>query len=113
VNGLAIGGASRGIEDYYLAEVIHGPGAFVEYARNHDDFEEVMRRKLERELRVVILGELAENAPTLLPLVLKTPAGGLPRPSAPATGAGGRGAPAYPTGNSAAPTRRPSDNSTL
>lgn len=58
VNGLAIGGASRGIEDYYLAEVIHGPGAFVEYARNHDDFEEVMRRKLERELRVVILGEL-------------------------------------------------------
>jgi hypothetical protein len=57
VNGLAIGGASRGIEDYYLAEVIHGPGAFVEYARNHDDFEEVMRRKLERELRVVILGE--------------------------------------------------------
>jgi hypothetical protein len=60
VNGLAIGGASRGIEDYYLAEVIHGPGAFVEYARNHDDFEEVMRRKLERELRVVILGELAE-----------------------------------------------------
>jgi hypothetical protein len=60
VNGLAIGGASRGIEDYYLAEVIHGPGAFVEYARNHEDFEEVMRRKLERELRVVILGELAE-----------------------------------------------------
>jgi hypothetical protein len=58
VNGLAIGGASRGIEDYYLAEVIHGPGAFVEYARNHDEFEEVMRRKLERELRVVILGEL-------------------------------------------------------
>lgn len=60
VNGLAIGGASRGIEDYYLAEVIHGPGAFVEYARNHDDFAEVMRRKLERELRVVILGEVAE-----------------------------------------------------
>jgi hypothetical protein len=58
VNGLAIGGASRGIEDYYLAEVIHGPGAFVEYAANHEDFEEVMRRKLERELRVVILGEL-------------------------------------------------------
>jgi hypothetical protein len=35
VNGLAIGGASRGIEDYYLTEVIRGPGAFVEYARNH------------------------------------------------------------------------------
>jgi hypothetical protein len=58
VNGLAIGGASRGIEDYYLAEVIQGPGAFVEYARNHDDFEQTMRRKLERELRVMILGDL-------------------------------------------------------
>ncbi|MDG4649152.1 DUF1194 domain-containing protein [Roseibacterium sp. SDUM158017] len=56
VNGLAIGGASRGIEDYYLAEVIHGPGAFVEYAADHEDFEETMRRKLERELRVMILG---------------------------------------------------------
>lgn len=58
VNGLAIGGASQGIEDYYLAEVIHGPGAFVEYARSHQDFEEAMRRKLERELRVMILGEV-------------------------------------------------------
>jgi hypothetical protein len=59
VNGLAIGGASRGIEDYYLAEVIRGPGAFVEYAANHEDFAETMRRKLERELRVMILGGLA------------------------------------------------------
>ncbi|MGP1357261.1 DUF1194 domain-containing protein, partial [Roseicyclus sp.] len=58
VNGLAIGGASQGIEDYYLEEVIHGPGAFVEYARSHQDFEEAMRRKLERELRVMILGEV-------------------------------------------------------
>jgi hypothetical protein len=60
VNGLAIGGASRGIEDYYLAEVIRGPGAFVEYARNHEDFEDAMRRKLERELRVFILGDASE-----------------------------------------------------
>ena len=58
VNGLAIGGASREIEEYYLAEVIQGPGAFVEYARNHDDFAETMRRKLERELRAMILGQL-------------------------------------------------------
>jgi hypothetical protein len=58
VNGLAIGGASRGIEDYYLAEVIRGPGAFVEYARTHADFEDAMRRKLERELRVFILGDI-------------------------------------------------------
>ena len=59
VNALAIGGASRGIEDYYLQEVIRGPGAFVEYAATHDDFAEAIRRKLERELRVMILGGLA------------------------------------------------------
>ncbi|MFW5655128.1 MAG: DUF1194 domain-containing protein [Roseicyclus sp.] len=60
VNGLAIGGASRGIEAYYLAEVIRGPGAFVESARSHEDFEEAMRRKLERELRVFVLGDAVE-----------------------------------------------------
>ncbi|MEJ6392344.1 DUF1194 domain-containing protein [Gymnodinialimonas sp. 2305UL16-5] len=60
VNGLAIGGASREIEQYFLAEVIHGPGAFVEYALNHSDFAETMRRKLERELRAMIFGTLAE-----------------------------------------------------
>ncbi len=58
VNGLAIGGASREIADYYLAEVIHGPGAFVEFANGHQDFAETMRRKLERELRTMIFGSL-------------------------------------------------------
>lgn len=58
VNGLAIGGASREIELYYEAEIIHGPGAFVEYALNHDTFAETMRRKLERELRSMIFGSL-------------------------------------------------------
>nr|WP_284264010.1 DUF1194 domain-containing protein [Roseicyclus sp. Amp-Y-6] len=59
VNGLAIGGASRGIEAYFLEEVIRGPGAFVEVAASHAEFAEAMRRKLERELRVMILGGLA------------------------------------------------------
>lgn len=59
VNGLAIGGASRGIEDYFQQEVIRGPGAFVEYAATHADFAAAIRRKLERELRVMILGGLA------------------------------------------------------
>jgi hypothetical protein len=58
VNGLAIGGASREIWRYYDAEVIRGPGAFVEYASTHAEFEAAMRRKLERELRVMILGAL-------------------------------------------------------
>lgn len=58
VNGLAIGGASRRIEDYFAAEIIRGPGAFVEHALNHQEFEAAMRRKLERELRVMVLGAI-------------------------------------------------------
>ena len=68
VNGLAIGGASREIEDYYLEHVIHGPGAFVEYALNHSDFAETMRRKLERELRSMILGEALPQGRVLPPV---------------------------------------------
>jgi hypothetical protein len=59
VNGLAIGGASREIAEYFTAQVIRGPGAFVEYAETHFDFETTMRRKLERELQVMILGSIA------------------------------------------------------
>ena len=62
VNGLAIGGASREIAEYYFNEVIRGPGAFVEYAATHHDFAEVMRRKLERELRALILGQAEPGA---------------------------------------------------
>lgn len=60
VNGLAIGGASREIENYYEQELIRGPGSFVEHALNHEDFEDAMRRKLERELRVILLGSLGD-----------------------------------------------------
>lgn len=67
VNGLAIGGASREIEEYFLEHVLHGPGAFVEYAINHNDFAETMRRKLERELRAMILGELMPEGRALPP----------------------------------------------
>lgn len=52
VNSLAIGGASI-LEDlvaYFETQVIRGPGAFVERARDYDDFERAMRRKLEREV---------------------------------------------------------------
>ncbi|MEM9320871.1 MAG: DUF1194 domain-containing protein [Pseudomonadota bacterium] len=59
VNGLAIGGAQRQIAEYYEDEIIQGPGAFVEYAANHQDFANAMRRKLERELGVMILGGVA------------------------------------------------------
>ncbi len=59
VNGLAIGGHEAGIVDYYEREVIRGPGAFVIHAPVHDDFPEAFRRKLERELRTPVIGQVA------------------------------------------------------
>jgi hypothetical protein len=58
VNALAIGGAAdlADLIAYFRAEVIQGPGAFVERARDHDDFERAMRRKLEREVGRALTG---------------------------------------------------------
>lgn len=52
VNALAIGGAAnlRDLVAYFQAEVIQGPNAFVQSARDYADFERAMRRKLEREV---------------------------------------------------------------
>lgn len=58
VNGLAIGGAIElgALVEYYRREVIKGPGAFVQEARDYADFERAMRRKLEREVgRAIVL----------------------------------------------------------
>jgi hypothetical protein len=65
VNALAIG-ASHALdleirtpavlEQYLQAQVIRGPGAFVEVAQNHRDFERAMTRKLIREIDVVMIG---------------------------------------------------------
>ena len=58
VNALAIGG-SAGLPDlvaYYRAELIRGPGAFVEVAADYADFERAMRRKLEREVSSLAIG---------------------------------------------------------
>ena len=56
VNGLAIGGAAVDIFEYYQREILRGPGAFIEQARDYQDFEAAMLRKLERELRPMMLG---------------------------------------------------------
>lgn len=58
VNGLAIGGAAPDIIGYYQREIMRGPAAFVEYAQDYADFEAAMLRKLERELRPMIVGGL-------------------------------------------------------
>ncbi len=63
VNGLPIGDHERSISDYYRAEVIRGPGAFIQPAPAQKDFPEAIRRKLERELSVKLLGA----APAPLP----------------------------------------------
>lgn len=67
INALAIGGdkpldnagGSGPVEtltSYYTAQVIRGPGAFVEVADNYADFEAAMRRKLHRELGNLVIG---------------------------------------------------------
>lgn len=50
INALAIGQHESDIARYYEAEVIRGPGAFVEVARRQQDFPAAIRRKLIREL---------------------------------------------------------------
>jgi hypothetical protein len=57
VNALAIGGAPE-LADWFAQEVIRGPGAFVEVARDYSDFEKAMRRKLEREVAARAVGAL-------------------------------------------------------
>ena len=58
VNGLTIGGAEDGLPAYYRSEVIKGPGAFVEEARDFNDFEAAMQRKLIRETQALAIGQL-------------------------------------------------------
>lgn len=58
VNGLAIEGIERDIAAYYAAEVIRGPGAFVEVAVSAEDFPRAFRRKLLRELTAPLFGAL-------------------------------------------------------
>jgi Ca-activated chloride channel family protein len=50
VNGLVIEGEKPDPVAYYRAEVIRGPGAFVEVARDFSDYEAAMKRKLLREI---------------------------------------------------------------
>ncbi|MBV1896278.1 MAG: DUF1194 domain-containing protein [Rhodobacteraceae bacterium] len=62
VNGMVVNAADfedkANLIDYYLSQVLHGPGAFLEVAQGFDDYERAMRRKLERELSVTMTGAL-------------------------------------------------------
>jgi hypothetical protein len=50
VNGLVIGGEDLELISFYQFTVAHGPGAFVEVARDYTDYPRAMRRKLLREV---------------------------------------------------------------
>lgn len=60
VNGLVVNGADfeaeTGLIAFYKGQVIRGPGAFVEIAQGFEDYEQAMRRKLERELSAPVMG---------------------------------------------------------
>ncbi|MDW3182315.1 MAG: DUF1194 domain-containing protein [Roseobacter sp.] len=62
VNGLVVNGADyeaeTGLIAFYQAQVLHGPGAFLEIAQGFEDYERAMRRKLERELSPPVIGVL-------------------------------------------------------
>ncbi|TNC43237.1 DUF1194 domain-containing protein [Rubellimicrobium rubrum] len=53
VNALVIGGAenSEDLAEWFRAEVLHGPGAFLIFAEDYDSYEEAMKAKLLRELQ--------------------------------------------------------------
>ncbi|WP_188790319.1 DUF1194 domain-containing protein [Salipiger pallidus] len=58
VNGLAVTGSDPRVLEYFIGEVAHGPGAFVEMAEGYEDFRRAMTMKLFRELNDMIIGGL-------------------------------------------------------
>ena len=58
VNGLAVLGADERVLNYYLNELRHGPGAFVETAEGYAGFRDAMTRKLFREINTLVVGGL-------------------------------------------------------
>lgn len=66
VNGLVVRTSDHRVPIYYQREVIRGPDSFVEIAEGFEDFERAMRRKLVREIGVIVVGKLdgaARGAP--------------------------------------------------
>ena len=51
INGLVIEGADPDPVRYYRAQVLHGPGAFLEIAAGYEDYRRAILQKLLRELQ--------------------------------------------------------------
>ena len=62
VNALAIESDEPGLSDYFEANVITGPGAFVMRAQGYRDFAAALRRKLIREISPREMSQLAAPA---------------------------------------------------
>ncbi len=56
VNGLAILGSDRNIEQFFLQNVVRGPNSFLEITSGFNDFERVFHKKLLRELPIFLSG---------------------------------------------------------
>lgn len=67
INGLVVSGPEQGgttstaeLTAYYMANVLHGPSAFLETAAGFADYERAMKRKLLRELQGMSISSLQE-----------------------------------------------------
>ena len=56
INGLAILGSDRNVEQFYSQNVVRGPNSFLEVTNGFNDFEEVFHKKLLRELPIILSG---------------------------------------------------------
>jgi hypothetical protein len=63
INGLPIAGGEPGLEEYYQATVIGGPGAFMVIAHGYDDFGQAITKKL--------IAEIANVSPDMLPATVQ------------------------------------------
>lgn len=68
INGLPILVDTYNLDTYYREKVILGPGAFVEIAKDYDDFARAFRRKLRREIAPQLAGPFPGPAGSLVGL---------------------------------------------
>lgn len=62
VNGLAILGSDRNVEQFFLRNVVRGPNSFLEITNGFKDFEQVFHKKLLRELPIILSGYAPSTA---------------------------------------------------
>ena len=63
INGLPILVDTFNMDIYFREKVIHGPGAFIEIAKNFHDFSEAFLRKLRRELALMTSEDMPAGKP--------------------------------------------------